>query len=77
MTEALNPYFFQKKNRFLSGNVSIRKILIKSILFIIIKFAYIISIENSTVIIPQIPIARPLIAPSISPISIAFDVPTA
>jgi len=49
----------------------------KSILFMIIKFAYIISIENSTVIIPQIPIARPLIAPSISPISIAFDVPTA
>ena len=33
--------------------------------------------ERITVIIPQIPIAKPLIAPSVSPISSAFEVPIA
>ena len=33
--------------------------------------------ENSTVIRPQTPMARPLIAPSVSPISMALEVPTA
>ena len=36
-----------------------------------------INIEKITVIIPQIPMARPLMAPSVSPSSTAFDVPTA
>lgn len=33
--------------------------------------------EKTTVRIPQTPIASPLIAPSVSPSSIALDVPTA
>ena len=35
------------------------------------------NLENSTVRIPQTPIASPLMAPSVSPNSIALDVPTA
>ena len=35
------------------------------------------TIDISTVMMPQMPIASPLIAPSTSPSSIAFDVPTA
>ncbi|GKX67897.1 hypothetical protein rsdtw13_31550 [Clostridium sp. TW13] len=46
-------------------------------LFYMYSIIYFIIIDKITVIIPAMPIAIPLIAPSTSPISIALDVPTA